>query len=439
MQKLIELKEYDSITSEKCDLRKYGKYRLPEKDFNNLESFIHSFQNSAEADIMDFVNISYKKRDIGTMISLKNYVGLIQFKNDMQLQVLPKITFSDNSCDDTANTKRVFLKMIGSMKDFQSKVFTDSRLDVNRMSIYEVFIRMYLQETNELIKHGIKSDYIIHEDNLRFYKGKLLMNKHLKENACHKERFYVSYDEYSINRPENRIIKTTLIMLSKITSSIENSKEIKRLLGFFDLIDTSANPEKDFSEIKIDRNTKHYENLMKWSKVFLLNKSFTTFSGENNSKALLFPMEKVFESYVAKYVNKVFTASGWIVSTQHTGHYLFTHLNRQESPNFSLRPDIVVTRDTSTIIMDTKWKRLTNKPRDNYGISQSDMYQMYAYGKKYETNHIWLLYPITEEFEAGKILSFESFGDVCVKVFFVDVSRIENSIESLKSFIDTME
>ena len=71
MQKLIELKEYDSITCEKYDLRKSGKLRLSENDFNNLESFIHSFQNHAEADILDFVNISYKKRDIGKLILIQ--------------------------------------------------------------------------------------------------------------------------------------------------------------------------------------------------------------------------------------------------------------------------------------------------------------------------------------------------------------------------------
>ena len=35
-----------------------------------------------------------------------------------------------------------------------------------------------------------------------------------------------------------------------------------------------------------------------------------------------------------------------------------------------------------TIVMDTKWKRLTDDPYANYGIAQSDMYQMYAYAKK---------------------------------------------------------
>ena len=58
------------------------------------------------------------------------------------------------------------------------------------------------------------------------------------------------------------------------------------------MIDASINYTTDFSKVKIDRNNRDYEIIMQWSKVFLLNKSFTTFSGNNNSRALLFSMEK---------------------------------------------------------------------------------------------------------------------------------------------------
>ena len=73
----------------------------------------------------------------------------------------------------------------------------------------------------------------------------------------------------------------------------------------FELVETSANYQKDFSKVKLDRNMKDYEMLMQWSRVFLLNKSFTTFSGSTVSRALLFPMESVYESYVAQKMKKI--------------------------------------------------------------------------------------------------------------------------------------
>ena len=112
-----------------------------------------------------------------------------------------------------------------------------------------------------------------------------------------------------------------------------------------------------------------------------MNKSFTTFSGSTTSRALLFPMESVYESYVSQQMKKVFRPDGWDISTQDKGHYLFMNPRKK----FALRPDIVLTKDDHTVIMDTKWKNLINNERKNYGISQSDMYQMYAYSKKYKT------------------------------------------------------
>ena len=125
---------------------------------------------------------------------------------------------------------------------------------------------------------------------------------------------------------------------------------------------------------------KEYELLIQWAKIFLLNKSFTTFSGKNAGKALLFPMEQVFEAFIAKQIKMLFESqsNGLIhVSAQDSGYYLF-----DEPRKFRLRPDIVVSnaydQTHSVVIMDTKWKRLNHNPLTNYGISQADMYQMYA-------------------------------------------------------------
>lgn len=81
----------------------------------------------------------------------------------------------------------------------------------------------------------------------------------------------------------------------------------------------------------------------------------------------------------------------------------------------------------------TKWKRLIDNERANYGISQADMYQMYAYSKKYETPEIWLLYPVNEEMRNHSDIRFDSGDGTTVRVHFVDVAHIEDSLEELKT------
>lgn len=397
-------------------------------EFNQLIDFIDEF-NATEDNIDAYELLSVKKdRQNGKYVQFKNYVGLIQLKTGFQIEILPKI---DMVSTDTDN-KKIFLKMLRAMKEFEGKSFNVSNLNIDRMNLYEIFINMYLQETQRLCKKGIKTSYTNTEDNLTIFKGKMIFKEQIKKNIVHKEKFYVSYDEYNLNRVENKLIKSTLLKLLNLSNDSSNKKLCSQILTYFENVDVSSNYDADFVKVKIDRNTKDYEYIMKWSKVFLKNKSFTAFSGKSISRALLFPMEKLFESYVAKYAKIIY--DDFLVSTQDNGYYLFN-----EPEQFKLRPDLVLTQSNGhKIIMDTKWKSLVNDSRKNYGISQTDMYQMYAYAKKYKTPDICLLYPLNSEMRNCEEIKFESrdsnsFLEANVRLFFIDLSDIETSLKELKS------
>lgn len=78
---------------------------------------------------------------------------------------------------------------------------------------------------------------------------------------------------------------------------------------------------------------------------------------------------------------------------------------------------------------------MINNVRLNYGISQADMYQMYAYSKKYGTEEIWLLYPLNKEMRGHAPISFVC-GDISlntrVRLHFVDLENEERFVESLE-------
>ena len=426
------VQEYDNIVP-----TNYGKYandkEVAREVFEELEELVNE-------DTWDFMRISHCKRNgrIIKVIKIQNYVGIIQLKSGRQIEILPKVFFGKDTVGDETETKeektkRLFLKMLHSMKDF--KTFHMAHLNVKKMGLYEFFINMYLQEVRWLVKRGIKSGYENQEDNLTYCKGKILTGQHIRRNFIHKERFYVSYDEFSPNRPENRLIKAVLCKLQKLSTDERNLKEIKQLLAFFENVDASTNYEKDFSQVVIGRNTKEYEALMQWSKVFLTDKSFTTFSGKDQATAFLFPMEQVYESYVAQQVKRIFT--DWNVSCQDKGKYLFKP-NRFDPNGFAIRPDVVLRNKDRTIIFDTKWKKLKEK-EIHYGIKQEDMYQMFAYSNIYDAREVWLLYPLNEEMKdyasPGEIY-YESEDGTTVKVHFIDMADVETSLTDLKKWIE---
>ncbi len=407
--RILELKEFDYIFAGNGESNKL--HSLDKESFGELEDLIYVFADKNE-DIYKYLTIS-TKRNVGKVIHVKNYVGLIQLPNGTQIQILPKIYLSDKQ-NENDKIKSIFLKMLKSLKDFkQINEFTSARLDISRFNIYEIFIRMFLTELSSLVKHGLKSAYVKKEKNLNCFKGKLLVNKHIQNNFCHKERAYMLYDEFSANRPENRLIKSTLEKLRKATTLYENSKQICNFLNDFDSVDLSTNYENDFSKTVIDKNTREYTNLIQWAKVFLMNKSFTTFSGKNGAKALLFPMEKIYESYVAQQIRRNLSPD-WQISCQDKTHKLFG--------KFNLIPDIVLRNGNRTIILDTKWKNLINDKSKNYGISQGDMYQMFAYAKKYNAKEVWLLYPLNAETINIQPAPYTDDA-ITVNIAFVDLSK----------------
>ena len=89
--------------------------------------------------------------------------------------------------------------------------------------------------------------------------------------------------------------------------------------------------------------------------------------------------------------------------------------------------------------MDTKWKSLIDNERKNYGISQADMYQMYAYSKKYGTSEIWLLYPLNDEMRDYEDIRFASGDGTTVRLHFVDVAHIEASLLELERKLEPAE
>ena len=419
-RKVVELKEYDVIANKKAPETVY----LDSASFTQLENLILTFNEKAGSDAIDFLTLSSKK-NVGKIIRAKNYVGVLQLNNDVQLQILPKIHGGT-----LADSKKTFLKMLKTLRDFPSKSFNEANVNTEKMPIFEIFIRLFIKEVQHLVKRGLKSAYYEVEENVTVFKGKMNVAQQIKHNSVHKERFYMRYDEFGLNRPENRLIKTTLEKLAKECESAENKKELYRLLIHFESVESSSNIKKDFTQVHINRNSKEYEAPLNWARIFLNNQSFTTFSGESLVQTLLFPMDRVFEYYVAKNLKRLLKQDEWTISLQDRKYYLFEN-------RFSLRPDIVLRNNTKshTVIIDTKWKILTNSPSSNYGISQADMYQMYAYAKKYGTDDIRLLYPINTDFHEQQDICFTSDDGVKVTIFFVDCHRIE---ESMKRFIESL-
>ena len=377
---------------------------IGKKDFGDIENFI--LKNSDEN--APFLRIASGVG--GKFIQARNYVGVLQTKSGLTIEILPKIADKN----DAERSKAVFIKMLRTLKNFPFKSSNLASLKTQNLPLLEIFISMFLCELEALVKKGIKSDYVALEENLNFLKGKLNINEQIKRNSIHKERFYVGYSEFLNDIKINRIIKKTLKFLYKKSNSSKNQQKIRELLFIFDEVSECEDYKNFFAKLVITRQVKHYEQTLLWCKIFLLGNTFTPYKGDDLALALLFDMNALFESYVGNFIKKSFPCT----ILQHSEKHLV------ENPkSFRLRPDIFL---KDKFIADTKWKIISS----SNDISQADLYQLYAYGKKHECSKLYLIYPKIE----GVKQEFMKFGyddKMLLEILYFDLEKDENNANLL--------
>ena len=397
MNKLYSVYEFDTLRF--SDRPNAAANILPRIAFEELRDLLLAHEeNPADSVVPPFDKADYEEagscmrlgiRSGQEVITMRNYVGIVSLKCGISIEILPKIAADNESEESKQYARRLVVEMLKECGAISYKHFQQASLTADKLNLFEAFISLFIDEVNELYRRGLKAGYVPAEDNERFLKGKLLIVEHIKKNIAHKERFYVGYDVFGFDRAENKLIKSTLLYLKNKSADENNKRAIRRLLLAFDEITPSENYEGDFAKCETGRATKEYEGAIRLCRVFLRKKSFTMYSGSNDAVALLFPMETMFERFIASKMRSALQDE-WTVSTQDRGKYLF------DSPRkFPLRPDIFLQRGKDErIIVDTKWKLLNGDSVKNYGISQADMYQMYAYHTRYENiQRVILLYP----------------------------------------------
>jgi 5-methylcytosine-specific restriction enzyme subunit McrC len=118
-------------------------------------------------------------------------------------------------------------------------------------------------------------------------KRKLLMKQQIQHNLVNKARFYNNHDEFMINCPENRLIRTALEYLLRISSDFNNQRLIREQLMHFNQVTILHNVEQGFQRIKLGRNFQYYAQALQWCEIILAKQSFTSFKG-SMAFALLF-------------------------------------------------------------------------------------------------------------------------------------------------------
>lgn len=331
-------------------------------------------------------------------VQVTSFVGVIRAPDGYQIEVLPKVGKAIGGRDSEA--RELLIEMLRCLGGFRHMQTDSARLAATHMPLLEVFIGEFLRTVGHLVKRGLRSDYTSQQDSLFALRGKLQMATHLRRNLCRRDRFFVAFDEFSPNRPENRLLHAALRRVLTWTGSQANEQLARELCFVFAEVPVSEHPATDFQRVRLDRGMAHYDDALAWARLILEDESPLTGAGGHHAPSLLFPMEAVFEAFVARHLARQLE-QGFTLRTQVRSLSLVRHL---EQDWFRLKPDLLVQASkVNRLVLDTKWKLIDARQAtgaDKYGLDQGDFYQLHAYGQNYldGQGNVVLIYPKTDAF-----------------------------------------
>ncbi|WP_215404116.1 McrC family protein [Vibrio gigantis] len=402
---MLSKKAYSHITIREFGLLLSGGdkssidcHSIPRKAFEWL--MINGQSNNEKS--VDLIKV----KKLGSSIALQviNYVGLLETPCGTRIEIVPKISDKE---DSSAATK-VLLKMLSTVHKLNMHRFENSSLQTLNRPLFEILIGYFLNEVSSVIKKGIRNQYTRVQARKPYLKGQLQASKQINQRPGCLNSFHVAYDEFSPDRAENRLIRTAVSQVIKWSKNSDNLRLGSELQFALDDIPNSKNYALDFRHWSKERSLIHYRAVKPWCELILSYQSPISLSGGHEGISMLFPMERLFEQYVAIMLEKSLHHD-LTLRTQATDCSLVTHTpcSGKFQHWFRLKPDIVVS-DKSTgealYIADTKWKRIDEgkaTANQKYLIKQSDMYQMFAYGQNYldGPGRLYLIYPAYECFK----------------------------------------
>jgi 5-methylcytosine-specific restriction enzyme subunit McrC len=417
MKTNIIVREYAWLTTTTLDSSTLDRRQISRSAFDWLCTVNSSLRSSGAA----LVHVENRY-----WVKLDNYVGVLQTPCGTQIEILPKHIESE---DCISESRALLRRMLEKALDLPSREFETADLQVFNSPVTEWVIREFLNALDHLVKRGVRFDYQRVEEEQRFLRGQLNLARQLRQRPGHQINFHLRHDIFSPDRPENRLLKLGLERICTATRIAENWRLANELRNLLVEIPASTNIEDDFDRWSQDRLMAHYQKIKPWCELILYRQTPFALLGDWEGISLLFPMEKLFERYVEVYFRKNLW-EGARLQTKPASRYLCKH---DGAKIFRLEPDFLIEREDEKWILDTKWKLLDSADRGhNYGLSQSDFYQLFAYGRNYlhDQQHgcLVLIYPKRAGFlKALPIFSFSDERSLWVLPFDLHTATLEQS------------
>ncbi len=234
-------------------------------------------------------------------LQVTSFIGVITTPDGNQIEILPK---TSEEVQDTSQTRKLLWKMLQAVDLLPFIETTDADLTLDRQPLIEVLITRFLQHLTQVVRRGIRKDYTRITAEEYFLKGHLQLERQLRQPISKQHLFCIEYDVFSDNRAENRLIHAALVRVAKWSRSDANQRLCRELRFAFDEVPVSIHHKIDFTQWRTSRDMIYYQSVLPWLRLILNQQCPFTLLDEHAGISFLFPMEVLFEKYVARILEQ---------------------------------------------------------------------------------------------------------------------------------------
>ena len=329
-------------------------------------------------------------------VKLAQFCGVVGL-GERVLEILPKTQDDASSAEDC---RGVLLRLLWLTERFPLFQHQAVGQHLRRAPLLEAFVAAFFDAVSVLARGGLLKQYLEHEDDLTVVRGRIAVTRQLGVHANRPDMVACAFDELTVDNVWNRVLKKAIRCTRPWIRSVELNRQWVELMGVMHDVDDARLSGSDVERLAFNRQAERYRVAIDWARWILALLAPALRAGRTEAPALLFNMNRLFESAVATVARRrVHEESGLEVEAQDTSQALVTVVSQDRvEPGFQLRPDLVFRRSHAVVgIADTKWKLLGCDSKRRLMPSEADMYQMHAYASAFECGELALIYPWRSE------------------------------------------
>ena len=231
------------------------------------------------------------------------------------------------------------------------------------------------------IKRGLGREYILQKEALSSLRGKIGITDSIKTQAPQRKQMVCSYDEFSVDSYMNQIIKSTVLLLSRADITKARKKELRKLLVFFDDVNTIDLYSVNWN-MRFNRNNQTYRMLI--SVCYLVVKGLLQTQSDGSTKLMDFldeqRMHRLYEKFILEYFRREYPQI-----TANASQIPWQLDNDMSAMLPVMQTDIMLTCGSKILIIDAKYYAHTTQIQfDKHTLHSGNLYQIFTYVKNKE-------------------------------------------------------